>query len=371
MKALRIFSRLFVGLVFMFSGFVKGVDPLGTTYKIEDYFIAFNFDWAMPYALPLSILLCAIEFGIGASLFFNLRTKSISWILLPLMIFFTGLTYYDYISMLVPDCGCFGDFIKLSAFDTFLKNVILLLFSIIVFLQRKRFTSIFMRGPQSFFLFVFFIVFIGFSFYNYRYIPVLDFRDWKVGNNMIPDNKEKAKMYVTYMNKETGEEKEYLSPNYPWKDSVWVSQNEFVKQRVEESNIEKKHDLVIQDALGNDVTDMFIENQDFTFLVVAYDLSLTNKEAFIDKIEPLFKKFDGDGYPFIIITSSLPEDVEKFKAETGTTNIEYYFADDIVLKSMIRSNPGLMLMKDGVVLGKWGFRDIPNADKLTKEFSIR
>lgn len=370
MKAIRTISRLLVGLVFMFSGFVKGVDPLGTAYKIEDYFLAFNISWAIPFALILSILLCTLEFGIGAALFFNLRIKKFSWVTLLVMLFFTGVTYYDFLYEPVPDCGCFGDFIKLSAKDTFLKNIVLLFFTLIIFFQRKKFDSIIQKGPQNFILGFFFVVFAGFSVYNYYEIPVLDFRDWKVGQRVAEENNTPPKVYLTYKNKENGETMEYISPNYPWNDSVWMSKWEFVSQRSEESQSKKLSDLMVEDLHGEDLTDYYLESKDYTFLVVAWNLEKASQSAFENKVLPLFNASNKKHYPFAVLTSSIPTEIEKFQKETHTENIEYLFADDIILKSMIRSNPGLIILKDGVIIAKYGFRSIPTTSELTTKLDI-
>ncbi|MFA8450923.1 MAG: BT_3928 family protein [Bacteroidales bacterium] len=370
MKLIRNFSRLLVGLVFMFSGFVKGVDPLGTAYKIEDYFLAFNMSWALPFALALSILLCTLEFGLGASMFFNLRIKKTSWILLLVMVFFTIVTFFDYLYSPVPDCGCFGDFIILTNEETFYKNLVLLFFTLIIVFQRNKFKVLLQNGPQNLFLTLSFIIFAGFSIYNYYEIPVLDFREWKVGKKMTPENIQKPDVYVTYKNKETGETKEYLSPDYPWNDSIWISNWEFVNQRIDDSKVEKLHDLIIEDFQGDDLTENYINNKKFTFIIVAWSLDKTNKKAFRNQILNLYKETSSKGYPFVVLTNSEEKDIIKFQKETHTDNIDFLLSDPIILKAMIRSNPGLILMQNGVVMGKWGFRSIPKKEELTKKFGI-
>jgi uncharacterized membrane protein YphA (DoxX/SURF4 family) len=355
MKALRIFSRLLVGVVFIFSGFVKGVDPLGTVYRMDDYFIAFGTEWAMFLSLFLAISLSALEFVLGIALIFNTKMKFFSWILFLLMIFFTGLTLNDAITNMVPDCGCFGDAITLSNWNTFYKNVFLMIFVSIIFFTRKKIDSTWSGASQWLVIVIASASFVWFSFFNLNHLPVIDFMDWEIGNQLVKENEE-AKVYLSYQNKETGEIKEYLSPNYPWNDSVWMTNWAFVGQRFEE-NGDQSAELKIEDVTGDDYTRLFIENPDYQFLVVAYDLDICDVDAF-QKLNSLYKTVEQEGLLMIGLTSTIPEKVEKFRAQN---NIEYdfYFADDIVLKTMVRASPGLILLKDGVVLNKWHFNDFP------------
>jgi uncharacterized membrane protein YphA (DoxX/SURF4 family) len=363
---LRNFSRIFVGLVFIFSGIVKGVDPLGTAYRIEDYFIAYGIEWALPFALFLSITLSGLEFLLGIILILNARIRFFSWILFLLMIYFTILTLYDAVYEPVPDCGCFGDAIKLSNWDTFYKNIILIIFVGFIFFNRKNYRSPFSKGLQNTIAIASTALFLIFSGYNYLHLPMMDFRDWKVGTDMDPDDTGEAKIYLTFRNINTGETKEYLSPDYPWEDSVWMANWEFVDQRIDDSEVIRAHELLIENKEGMDVTEDFISNPEFVMLVIAYDLEKTDLASYKD-IENLFREADKEGISLVVITSSLPSEVEQFRQGLDP-KLEFYYADDIVLKTMIRSNPGLILMKDGVVLGKWHHNDLPAFSELEEEY---
>lgn len=368
MKFLRNFSRLLVGIVFIFSGIVKGVDPLGTAYRIEDYFIAYGTEWAIPLALFLSISLCTLEFVLGISLLFNAWIKRTAWLLFPLMVFFTLLTLVDALWTPVPDCGCFGDAIKLTNWETFYKNIVLIILSALIFRYRKRYQPPRLTGYGFIVLLLFTLGFAWFSKFNYDHLPVLDFRDWKVGKDMIPEGSGEAKVYLLFRNAETGEEKEYLSPDYPWQDSVWMSKWEFVDQRMDDSEVLRAHELIIEDSLGNDLTETFIGNPDLQFLVISYDLWKSDMDAF-RQLNDLYRELDSDGLSMIAITSTLPEDVATFKETAGLDrHFDFYYGDDVVLKSMVRANPGLMLLKDGVVLAKWHYNDLPAYDELRQEF---
>jgi uncharacterized membrane protein YphA (DoxX/SURF4 family) len=367
MKIFRNVCRIIVGVVFIFSGFVKGVDPLGFVYKMEDYFIVFGMPWAIPLSLYLTIFLCTLEFIIGISLLFNLWIRGTAWILLPMLTFFTILTFFDAVYHLVPDCGCFGDAIKISNLQTFLKNVVLMALVIPVFGTNRHFKGLLSRRAELLVLSLVVVAFTGMQVYAYRHLPLIDFMAWKVGNQV--DKTEDLKpvtFYVIYRNKSTGKTKEFLSPNYPWNDSAWMSQWEFVGPRVVDPNKENAPTLRVENAKGNDVTAGIIDNPDFQFILVAYDLRTTDKAA-IHRILPFYKKAIADGYSFVCLTNSLNDETTRFKRDNGL-GFDFFSADDAVLKTMVRSNPGLILIKNRIVLAKWHYNDFPFYEDVMKKF---
>ncbi len=357
--------RSILGLLFIFSGFVKGVDPMGTQYRIMDYFIAFGTDWAIPYALPLSVILNASEFVLGAMLLFNIRLKVTSWLVMIMMAIFTVTTFNDALYDPVPDCGCFGDAIILSNWQTFYKNLVIVSLLMIVFFSRNRIRFSFNQKVEYSLIIIFTLGFVWFEIFNIRHLPMIDFRDWKVGNKMIVEEKSPLKYYLTYKNRDTGEEQEFLSPNYPYNDSVWMSQWEFVRQRIIDPN-PKVSDLLIEDEAGTDMTDLVIANSDFQFMLVSYDINEMNTKE-LEKIQHLLTKCDEDEYSFVILTSSIPNDVRNFLKENSLV-VDYYFADDVSLETMIRANPGLVLLKNGVVLDKWHYNDFPDYEDFKQKF---
>ena len=365
MKILRTIFRILVGLVFIYSGFVKGIDPLGTVYRMEDYFIVFNIPSFIPYSLYLTILLCVIEFSLGVSLLLNLWIRKTVWILVPMMMFFTILTFFDAVYNLVPDCGCFGDALKITNVQTFIKNLVLMGLVLPILAWRKKFRSLLPAGTD---FFVLILIAGGFSILSvqcYRHLPMIDFMGWKVGNRVNKTETLPVTFYVTYKNKKTGEEKEYVSPNYPWNDSVWLADWIFTSQRVVDPNKNQGLVLRVEDQHGTDFTSSVLDNPDYQFILVAYNLHKADVEGF-HKILPLSKKVVQDGYSFICLTNSLPPEIKKFRMNNGTA-FEYYNSDDVVLKTMVRSNPGLILLKDGVVIAKWGFRDFPSYPELKEK----
>ncbi|PKP34523.1 MAG: DoxX family protein [Bacteroidetes bacterium HGW-Bacteroidetes-17] len=366
MKLLRTVSCILVGLVFIFSGFVKGVDPLGTAYKIEDYFIAYGMDWAMPLALFLSISLCMVEFVLGYSLVLNLRLKQLSWLLLAMMSFFTLVTLYDALYSPVPDCGCFGDAITLTNWQTFYKNLVLMVFVLLIFTSKKKFKSIFNPKIDIVLILIGIVGFSWFSIYQYRHLPMIDFREWKVGTDLTPDSEREDEIFLIYKNTKTGETQEYLSPNYPWNDSVWMSEWEFVDQRVVEHSGIQLHNLRFEDLSGSDLTDEIIHKSDYQLFIVTWNVNKFPDKA-ISQIKSLVENVTSRESSIHGLTSSLSEDIEQFQAKTGI-DLVFYNSDDIVLKTMIRANPGIVLLKDGEILAKWHYNDCPDIVELERKF---
>ncbi|MFZ4400733.1 MAG: BT_3928 family protein [Bacteroidales bacterium] len=362
MKTLRIISRIFVGFVFIFSGFVKGVDPLGTAYRIVDYFEAYHMVWANPLSLYLSILLCSFEFMLGVLLVLNIKMKQTSWLVLLMMIFFTLVTFYDALYSPVPDCGCFGDAIKLTNWQTFYKNIVLMVFVLLIFTGRKKAIPFFNNTKEWGIITLISVIFIWFTIYNYRNLPIINFRPWKEGNKMLSDNPQPIKNYLIYKNKKTGEVKEYLSSELPWQDTVWMANWEYDTLRTENPNISNLGSFSIVDTSGSDITEHFVRNTEFQFFVASYNLKTANKEVF-QKINAFNEKAKAKGISLIVLTGSSPDDIAKFKKELNIPDLEFYNSDDIALKAMIRSNPGLVLLKKAVVLGQWHYRNFPDFDE--------
>jgi uncharacterized membrane protein YphA (DoxX/SURF4 family) len=365
MKIVRTVFRILVGIVFVFSGFVKGVDPMGTIFRMQDYFAAFGTTWANPLAPSLTIFLCTLEFMIGVSLLFNLRIKWTAWALLPVMTYFTVLTLFDALFNLVPDCGCFGDAVKLTNLQTFLKNLVLMAFVIPIFMWRKKYR---LPVPPALQWLLLLVVAAGFSWMNvyaYRHLPIIDFMEWKVGNTINRTSDKPAQFFVTYKNRKTGEAKEYLAPNYPWNDSVWMSEWVFVSQRAADET-GSGLSLRIEDPSGNDVTREVLNIPDYQFILVSWDIEKANPRAIV-KLYNIYLYASEDGYSFTALTSSLREEVDKVENRLRTP-IPFFTADDVVLKTMVRSNPGLILLNRGVVVAKWAYRDIPDYDSIIKKY---
>jgi uncharacterized membrane protein YphA (DoxX/SURF4 family) len=358
--------RTITGLLFMFSGFVKGVDPMGFAYRLEDYFIAYHITWLIPLALTFTIILCTIEFVLGVMLLLKLRMRITAVLAFLMMVFFTLLTLNDALTNLVPDCGCFGDAIKLTNWQTFYKNVVLIIFAIIILLNtKKQETSLPVKRQWSYAA-IASIAFAYFSIYCYMHLPLIDFTEWKPGNKLFAENPLPQKFFLTYKNKKSGEQKEYLSPNYPYADSVWMAQWEFVSQRVEDPNFYYGRNLQISDSSGTDLTAQFIRDPGYVFLMTSKDmrnaarLKLAGMNGFADEVQK-------SGNTFILLVSNLPAEALQIAKQEG---LEYpvYFADDIELKTMVRSNPGLILLHNGVIVKKWHYNDFPDFESIAKRY---
>lgn len=365
MKRVAYFFSVFVGLVFIFSGFVKGVDPLGTAFRIEDYLAAFGFDWLQPAALFLSVALCVFELSLGIFLVLRVYPVMSSWALLLIMSFFTILTLNDAINKPVADCGCFGDAIKLTHLQTFLKNVVLMVPTIIIFIYRRKSTPWFGKQGQLAVMLSIPLVFAAFSVYNYRNLPMIDFLQWKVGQQMMPPRELPVEFYLTYRNIITGEVKEFLSPHFPFDDPDWLNEWHFVSQRVVDPNPPPPHGLAIFDGYLNNLTEHFIANPEYQFLLVVWDAETANVEA-LKEMNSFFQQTETDGHSFIAIAAS-PTDLDLLQQKVSPF-YEIYIADDVELKMMVRSNPGLILMKDGIVIEKWSHHRFPEYEEVAAKF---
>ena len=354
--------RILLGLLFIFSSFVKGVDPLGTAYRVEDYLLAYNMTWLVSGKLIIAIFLITFEFLVGFALIFKIRYRVTVWVTLALMIFFTIVTWFDARDNLVPDCGCFGDAIKLTNWQTFYKNIIFLAMALLLVFVKKPKKQKLHPVMQNIILIAAAIGFVYFQLYNYNHLPLIDFRDWKVGKDMRFKNLDKEKIYLTYQNKKTNELKEYLSPNYPWQDSAWRADWKFVGKRIDDSEVIKPHNVIIEDKDGNDITNEIISNKGFQLLVVSYDLDEANGEGMV-KASELAKAAKSLGVDVTLITGSFDSQETILKK---MYNIDYpvAYADETELKAMIRSNPGVILLHNGTIIDKWHYNDIPSGEEL-------
>ena len=350
-------------MVFIFSGFVKAVDPMGSFYKFQDYLEAFGMLQWIPDILVLmgAVVLSAIEFFVGICFAFGIRRGFSSLIILLLMAFMTPLTLYLAIANPVSDCGCFGDAVVLTNWQTFLKNVVLMAAAWISFKHRKlivRFISYKLEWIVS--LYTILYVF-GMSFYCLNHLPVLDFRPYRIGVNIledmsVPDDAEPSVYKSVFVLEKDGVKREFTLDNYP--DSTWTfvdSKSVLVKQGYEPPI----HDFSLTDLeTGDDLTEQVLTDPGYTFLLVAHRIEEAD-DSNIDLINELNDYAVEHGYGFYCLSSSLEDDIEQWKDNTGA---EYAFClvDDITLKTMVRSNPGLILIKNGVILNKWSSNDLPD-----------
>ena len=361
-------SRFVLAVVFIFSGFVKAIDPLGTQYKIQDYIDAFGWVGVFPDFVPFlaSALLGMLEFCLGVYLFFGIRRIIAPRAVVVVMAIMTPLTFWLALDNPVSDCGCFGDAVVLSNWETFWKNVILLAMSVVVLKWRKRiFPLVTTRFDWLIALYGFIYIFCM-TIYCYRELPVFDFRPYHVGADIrqgmeIPEGKEPTVYETRFILQKDGVEKEYTLDNYP--DSTWtfVDSRTVVKKQGYEPPIHDFSMMNYED--GEDITERVLSDENYTFLLVAHQLGLAD-DSKIDLINELYDYSLDNGYAFYCLTSSSDEDIMKWQENTGA---EYPFClmDNITLKTMIRSNPGLILLKEGKVIRKWSVNNFPDEYELT------
>ncbi len=362
-------ARILAGLVFVFSGFVKAVDPLGGTYKFEDYFYAFGWDFAVQYAFVLAVLLAGLEFITGVSLLFRIKVNIFSWIALGFMIVFTPLTLYIAINNPVTDCGCFGDAIKLSNWHTFYKNIFISALVLIVWFNRRKYKTASRENIRL----VVAVVFIGvIMWYSYTYLPIIDFRPYKVGNNLpelmkIPENapQDEYIYYYTLKNKISGKTKEIDSKEYIdskiWQDTTWEIIATSDPVLVKEGYHPPVHDFVITSEDGDDITDVVLNSPNY-FLLVSYDIEKFDRKCLPD-LKKIVDFLKSNGYDIILLTASNATATNSF-LKSAALDLPVYFGDEINLKTIIRSNPGLVLLQYGTVAGKWSRNNLPGIEEL-------
>lgn len=360
--------RFLLGGVFIFSGFVKAIDPLGFFYKIQDYLTAFGMISWFPSYLPLllGIVLSAIEFSVGVFLFLGIRRKVASTLALLLMAVMTPLTLYLALSNPVSDCGCFGDAWVLTNWQTFGKNIVLLAVVVSVFKWQDLLIR-FITPKMEWMISMYTILFVfALSFYCLENLPVLDFRPYRIGTNIkvgmeIPEGAKPSVFESRFIMEKDGKRREFTLEDYP--DSTWtfVESRTILKEKGYEPPI---HDFSMMSLdTWDDITDSVLLDKGYTFLLVAHRIEEAD-DSNIDLINEIYDYCTEHGYGFYALTSSPEDEIELWRDKTGA---EYPFCqtDDITLKTIIRSNPGLLLIKDGTILNKWSGNRLPDEYVLT------
>ena len=359
--------RLLLAGAFIFSGIVKLVDPRGTQYKFEDYFVAFGWsEWIPDFmSLLLSVLLAGLEFILGIYMFFGIRRKITTWLYFLFMLCVTPFTLYLALYNPVSDCGCFGDAVVLTNWETFGKNVVLFLASLMVLFFphfMTRFISERNQWTISLYSIVFSLVLAGFCLYR---LPVFDFRPYHISADIpkgmeLPADAVAPEYETTFILEKDGQRKEFTLDNYP--DSTW----HFVDSKTvitRQGTLPPIHDFSMTVWLsGNDITQEVLKDSSYTFLLISPKLE-TADDSNIDLINEIYDYCLEHGYRFYCLTSSGDEAIMRWQDLTGA---EYPFCvtDEITLKTMIRSNPGLMLLRQGVVYNKWSCNTLPAENEL-------
>ena len=351
--------RLLVGALFIFSSFTKGVDPLGTKYKMLDYLAVYGMTWLNDFALILAMLMILAEFIVGICLITKVFPRLAVLGATLLMMFFTATTLFDALYDLVPDCGCFGTAIKMSNWQTFYKNLVIDAVLIPLIINNKKLENKMSGGTQFAIGCVYALAFLGFEVYNYRHLPVVDFMNWKVGKQLNVETSGDADIYLIYRNKATGETQEFLSPNYPWNDSVWMSEWEFVDQRTEGGSNFLGFSAL--DESGNDVTESILTTEKL-LMFTSHDLADVSEKQWA-KVKEVTETAEKQGYIVIWVVANEPEFVEQLREQYDFL-YEVYYADELEIKPIVRSNPGLIWLDNGLVKNKWSIVDFKKAMKV-------
>lgn len=372
MQKLRITAvnvcRFVLAATLIFSGYVKAIDPLGTLYKLKDYAAAMSLNGLLPdwVLLGVAIALGALEFALGVFMLFAVRRHVVSRITLAFMTAMTVLTLWIFVADPVKDCGCFGDALKLTNGETLLKNIVLIACAALVAWRPVDMARFISRSNQWIVRYYTVAYIVITSVYCLYTLPIFDFRPYHVGMNIkqgmeIPEGAEQPEFESTFLLRKNGETREFTLDNYP--DSTW----EYVDTRTVQTKKGYEppiHDFALTSCnTGEDITEQVLTKKGYTFLLVSPRLAVADDSNFGD-IDQIYEYAEENGADFYCVTASANDEIERWRDITGA---EYQFcnADETTLKTMIRSNPGLMLLKDGTIIGKWSHNALPQTDDLT------
>ncbi|QXV65491.1 DoxX family protein [Mucilaginibacter sp. 21P] len=372
------FCRIAVGLLFIFSGLIKANDPLGFSYKLEEYFEVFHLTALNNLALSMAIVLCALEMILGFALLIGARAIKVVWGLLLLIIFFGFLTFYSAFFKVVQTCGCFGDAIPLTPWESFGKDMVLLLLVLVLFRNRKTIKPLLSAKAGDRAIVAATVLALGFGLYTYNFLPVVDFLPYKVGANILEEMKtppgakpDEFEITYTLVNKKTKDSKKITDKEYIksgiWKDTNWQVQGTPESRLVKKGFEPKIRDLNIQDAQGNDYNQELLSTPFYSLVIVAYDLSKTDQDAVAKANALAANLIQNYNTRVIFLTANAPEQAQQFAKEHKLVS-ELFYADGVPLKTMVRSNPGIMLLKNGTVVNKWHYHNMPKYEDLVKNY---
>jgi hypothetical protein len=362
-KLVTEFSRILIGLTFIFSGIVKAIDPTGGALKIVEYLESFGMDSFAWTKMLLSFTLATIEFTLGVCVLLAVYRK---WVALGVLIFMgvmTPLTLYLALFNPVADCGCFGDALIITNWQTFYKNIVLMAAAIMVFFFRGYLMPIYTRKAHWFVLVFTYFFCTGFCYWNYAHLPVIDFRPYKIGENIprlmeIPAGAPQDEYRFIY--EKDGVQKEFTLEESPVSDSTWTYTD---AKMVKQGFMPKIGSFEFFDADNENVADQILNQAKIVLLVVAPRIEEASEKhaAQINNLYDLAK--ENDDFTFYCATSSSDQKIAEWKKDTGA-DYPFLTTDDVVLKTMIRSNPGLILLQNGTILGKWHHNDLPEWNDL-------
>jgi uncharacterized membrane protein YphA (DoxX/SURF4 family) len=363
MKILVHLSRIFVGVLFIISGFIKLNDPLGFSYKLQEYFgeDVLNLEFLIPYALGISVIVVVFEVVFGVFLLIGYKPKFTIWSLLAMIVFFTFLTFYSAYFDKVKDCGCFGDALKLTPWESFTKDLVLLVLILILFFGIKHIKPIFTKLPTTVIALLSFLVSLWFGYHVLMHLPAIDFRAYKIGANIqegmiVPENAPKPILEYTWTFNVNGEEQEFVTNgSYPSVDGEYVGVE---TKTIDEGYIPPIQDFSIESD-EEDLTSQFLEEEKLV-IVAMYDISKGELEG-QEKLKSFTDKSMNKGYTVIGLTSSGAEDKQQLKSDYNL-NFDFYLCDEKVIKTIVRANPGIVILEKGTVVNKAHWNDIEDIE---------
>lgn len=362
-RILYYIARILVGLTFTFSGFVKAIDPWGTAYKIGDYLEAMGEFMVsfQDFALFASFILCALELTIGLSLLFGLRVRVTMIGAALVLLFMTPLTLWIALENPVQDCGCFGDALILDNWTTFWKNIVLcVLIAFVIILRKSQFVN---NSAWAQWIAIFYTLAFSFglSAHSYHSLPIIDFRPYHIGANInkgmeIPEGAPQDEFEIQLIYDSAGIQRQFSIDNFP-NDSNW----RFVDQKsvlVKKGFVPPIHDFTIE-VDGEDITQDVLADPHYSFLIISWDITKGNfGEKNTEKIKQLSAFAQKNSYPVYFMTASVNDDIEALKKKIGT-DLTIAKTDKITLKTIVRYNPGVVLIQDGNIVNKWSMRTLP------------
>ncbi len=358
MRILVGISRIIVGVLFIISGLIKLNDPVGFSFKLKDYFApeVLNLEVLVPYALLIAIFVVIFEVLLGVALLLGYLKKLTSWLLLLMIVFFTFLTFYSAYFNKVTDCGCFGDAIKLTPWESFSKDIVLLVLILIIFFGTKYIQPFFTKGTRSILIFASFVVCLGITYYVLQHLPIIDFRPYKIGANIkdgmsIPENAPAPIYEYKWKFNVNGEEKIFTTNGeYPKVDGELISTE---TEMIQEGYAPPIHDFTMERD-GEDFTAQFLDEENLV-VIIAYSLGNTEKDGFTP-IKEITDKALKNGYNVIGLSASSREMTEAL-TEKYKLNFKFYFCDETTLKTIVRSNPGILELDKGTIRQKLHWND--------------
>ncbi len=369
MRILFFLARFVVGALFIFSGFVKGIDPWGSAYKFIDYFSALGIDAIAWSAYPLGMLLSFAEFFVGVGILFGLRQKLFPAGAMLFMLFFTPLTLWIAVANPVTDCGCFGDAWVISNWETFFKNLLLLSLSLLIWLKHSSIQPLPLGRLRALFGYASLAVYVIAVGWSARYEPIIDFRPFKVGVNIpeameIPPDAE-PDIYehsLYYRNKNSNEVVKFSDKDYPWEDTEnWEFDRMDEPVLIKEGFRPAIKSFAVETYQGDNIADQFLYDPNYVFIVISHKLEKSSIRN-LSQLNRLAAWATQKSYAFIGLTASDTAAIELFQQQTGFS-VPFYSTDEIDLKTIIRSNPGLLVLKNGTIVGKFSHNNLPDPDR--------